>query len=86
LELHDGKAVILYKMEYSVPNVPEVTETIVIDEKLHVKLYKKSIPIPLPEWFRKGGDCRVTCRSVLENFPSYIRNYGVLVGHALRNR
>ena len=36
-------------------NIPEVTEHIVIDEHLHVKLYKKSIPIPLPEWFRKGG-------------------------------
>ena len=63
-------------MEYSVPNVPEVTETIVIDADLHIKLYKKSIPIPLPEWFRKGGDCRVKSRSVIENLPSYIRNYG----------
>ena len=76
LELHDGKAAIFYKMEYSVPNVPEVTETIVIDAQLHVKLYKKSIPIPLPEWFRKGGDCRVKCKSIIENFPSHIKNYG----------
>ncbi len=41
-----------------------------------MKLYKKSIPIPLPEWFRKGGDCRVKCRSIIENFPPYIKNYG----------
>ena len=76
LEVHDGKAAILYKLETTVNNIPEVTETIVVDKDLHVKLYKKSIPIPLPEWFRKGGDCRVKCKSIIENFPNYIRNYG----------
>ena len=76
-EVHE-KAVILYKLERSENNhnIPGVTETIVIDEMLHVKLYKNSIPIPLPEWFRKGGDCRVKSKSILENFPTYIRNFG----------
>jgi hypothetical protein len=56
LELHDltSKKAILYKMETNTHGIPEVTETIVIDEELHVKLYKKSLPIPLPEWFTKG--------------------------------
>ena len=76
LEVHDGKAAILYKLEMTESNIPEVTETIVIDQELHVKLYKRSIPIPLPQWFRKGGDCRVKHKSVIENFPNYIKNYG----------
>ena len=75
IETHDDKAVILYKME-TINNIPQVTETIVIDSSLHVKLYKKSIPIPLPQWFRKGGDCCLKSKSTLENFPPYIRNYG----------
>ena len=75
LEVHEGKAVILYKMEMSSQHIPEVTETIVVDKELHVKLYKRSIPIPLPEWFRKGGDCRVKRKSIIENFPAYITNY-----------
>ena len=76
-EVHE-KAVILYKLEQTENNhsIPQVTETIVIDEMFHVKLYKTSIPIPLPEWFRKGGDCRVKSKSILENIPTYIRNFG----------
>jgi hypothetical protein len=63
-------------LEPTLNDIPQVTQTIVIDKELHVKLYKKSIPIPLPEWFRKGGDCRVKYKSIIENFPSYIGNYG----------
>jgi len=51
LERHERSA-IFYKLEMK--DVPKVTETIIIDDKLHVKLFKKSIPIPLPQWFRKG--------------------------------
>ena len=29
----------------------------------------------MPEWFRKGSDCRLKRKSVLENFPNYIRNF-----------
>ena len=76
LEVHDGKAAILYKLEKTEHNIPEVTETIVIDHELHVKLYKRSIPIPLPQWFRKESDCRVKHKSAIENFPHYIKNYG----------
>ena len=76
LEVHDGKAAIMYKLEPTVNDIQQVTETIVIDKELHVKLYKKSIPIPLPEWFRKGSDCRVRHKSSIENFAPYIKNYG----------
>ena len=52
--------------------VPEVTECIRIDKELHVKLFFKGSPVPLPQWFRHGRDCRVTHESMLENFPSYL--------------
>ena len=76
LEVHDEKAAILYKLEMTENKIPEVTETIVIDQELHVKLYKRSIPIPLPQWFRKGGDCRLKHKSAIDNFSNYIKNYG----------
>ena len=67
---------ILYKLEITVNEIPQVTETIVIDKELHVKLYKNSAPIPLPEWFRKGSDFRVKHKSTIENVQPYIKNYG----------
>lgn len=73
LQVQEDRA-IFYKLEKTLHDIPEVTETIVIDKNLHVKLFKKSLPIPLPEWFRKGGDCCVKRKSILENFPPYIRN------------
>ena len=48
--------------------VPEVTECIRIDKELHVKLFFKGSPVPLPQWFRHGRDCRLTHKSMLENF------------------
>ena len=52
LEIHnDNNKAIFYKMETNSLGIPEVTQTIVIDEQLHVKLYKNSFPIPLPKWF-----------------------------------
>ena len=32
-----------------------------------------SSPLPLPQWFRHGTDCRLTRKSVMQNFPNYIR-------------
>ena len=42
---------------------------------LHVKLFSVASPILLPEWFWKGSDCCLRKKSMLENFPSYIRNF-----------
>ena len=50
--------------------LPEVTECIRIDKELHVKLFFKGSPVPLPEWFQHGRDCRLTHKSMLENFPA----------------
>ena len=42
---------------------------------LHAMLFSVISPIPLPEWFRKRSDCCQRKKSMLENFPSYIRNF-----------
>ena len=49
--------VTFYKIEFSEKRAPEVTEFIKIDKELHVKLFFKGCPIPLPQWFHQGSDC-----------------------------
>ena len=46
-----------------------------MDKFFLVKLFLNSSPVPLPEWFRKGSDCCLKQKSVLENFENYIRNF-----------
>ena len=73
---------ISYKIEpHSVLSVPQVSETNVADKMLHVKLFSVASPIPLPEWFRKGSECCLRKKSMLENFPSYIRNVVEVIGY-----
>ena len=55
--------------------IPEVVATICVDKEMHVNLFKFSQPLPLPEWFRWGTDCKLKRKSVLENFPAYIENF-----------
>ena len=47
----------------------------VIDKRLHVKLFPVASPILFPEWFWKGSDYCLRKKSMLENFPSCIRNF-----------
>ena len=63
---------VFYKLEENDLSIPQVTECIRIDDKLHVKLFFKGSPIPLPQWFRKGHNCCLTRKSMPENFPNYI--------------
>ena len=44
-------------------------------KEVHVKLFFKGCPVPLPQWFHQGSDCRLTKNSILENFPLYLRIY-----------
>ena len=55
--------------------IPAVTEAIVIDDDLRVKLFFSGSPILLPLWFVQGKDCRLTKKSYLENFPSHNRKF-----------
>ena len=56
--------------------IPQVPQSIIVDVNLHVKLFYKDSPIPLPEWFRQGrsDNCKLTDVDQLENFPAYIVN------------
>ena len=67
--------VTFYKIEFSEKRAPEVTKCIKVDTELHVKLFFKGCPVPLPQWFRQGTDCCLTRKSMLENFPVYLRTY-----------
>ena len=50
----DENEAIFYKIEpHSVLSVPQVSETIVVDKMLHVKLFSVASSITLPEWFWK---------------------------------
>ena len=55
--------------------ISKITETITVDQFFHVKLFLYSSPVPLPKWFRKGSDCCWKRKSMLENFPNYIKNF-----------
>ena len=65
--------VVFYHLETNVLNVPEVTDCVRVDRDLHVKLFYKGSPLPLPQWFRHGRDCRLTRKSMMQNFPNYIK-------------
>ena len=62
-----------YEIEHNELSIPQVTECIRIDNKLHVKLYFKGSPVPLPKWFRHGHDPHLSRKNMLENFPSHIQ-------------
>ena len=47
-----------------------------VDRDLHVKLFYKGSPLPLLQWFRHGKDCRLTRKSMMQNFPNYIKLVG----------
>ena len=67
---------VFYHIETNVLNVPEVTDCARVDRDLHVKLFYKGSPLPLPQWFRHGRDCRLTRKSMMQNFPNYIKLEG----------
>ena len=56
-------------------NFPTVAEAIKTDKSLHVQLQYYSKPVPLPEWFTKGRNAKLTRFSMLENFQPYLRSF-----------
>ena len=53
---------------------PEVTGCIQVDSELHVNFFYEGCSVPLPQWFRKGQNCRLSRKSMLENFPVYLES------------
>ena len=66
--------VAFHKIVLNELHVPEVTACIRVDDKLHVKLFPRGSPVPLSQWFRYGHNCKLTSKSMLENFPSYLES------------
>ena len=56
-------------------DISTVTNPIVIDNDLHVKLFFSGSPISLPPWFVEGKDCRLTEKFYLENILPYIKGF-----------
>ena len=56
---------VFYDLKASELGVPEVQSCIRVDNELHVNLFYKGLPLPLPEWFRRGRDCRLSAASYL---------------------
>ena len=72
----DKSRAVFYKLENCKTfDIPIVTEAIVIDDDLHVKLFFSGSPIPLPPWFFKGKDVDRQKSLIWENFPPYIRSF-----------
>jgi len=62
-----------YKIQENHLSSSEITESIIINSNLHVKLFFKGCPIPLPTWFKKGRNTILDSKSMLVNFTSYIK-------------
>ena len=75
LDLDEKKATFCKTEYHATCNIPQITEKITADKFFYVKLFSNSSPIPLPEWFCKGSDCRLKPKYMLQNFPNYIRNF-----------
>ena len=55
----DNNYVTFYKIGFIEKHAPEVTECINTDKELHVTLFFKDSPVPLPKCFHQGTDsCR----------------------------
>ena len=55
--------------------IPEVTVCNQLDSKLYDKRFYKGCSVPFRQWFRQGQDCRLSRKSMLENFPVYLELY-----------
>ena len=69
--------VVFYRLEFDENGFPKICESIKVDKELHVQLQYNGDPVPLPPWFIKGRNAKLTRASMLENLPAYIRNVAV---------
>ena len=65
--------VVYYKTVMDDLSIPQITQCIRIDSELHVRLFFKGSPVPLPDWFRKNSSSKFTNKSQLPEFCSHIK-------------
>ena len=54
---------------------PKVLECIRVDKELHVQLQFSENPLPLPYWFVRGTNAKLSRFGMLINLFPYIRNF-----------
>ena len=64
---------VFYQIELDSSAVPGVSDCIRNYSNLHVMFLYKISRLPLPSWFVKGGNASLNKKSMLENFPCYIK-------------
>ena len=70
----NDESIVFHKMQFDDMGFPKVSMAVRVDSELHVKLQLNGNPVPLPEFFRKGSDCRLTCATVLDEIVNYLTN------------
>ena len=64
--------------------IPVIHESILVDDSLHVSLSYLGYHVPLPDWFSSVHNCKLSKKSILENFPPYLRIKGEEMNPILR--
>ena len=54
---------------------PTICEAIKIDNSLPVEFQYCNNPVPLPDWFSRGRNSKLTRFSMLENLPIYLKKF-----------
>ena len=68
-------SVLYYNLIFdNITGVPSVEECLSINEQLHVTLTYCGYHLPLPQWFRMGNNCKLHRKSMLVNFPPYMKS------------
>ena len=71
----DHECIIYYRLEFDTETkFPRIFESIKIDSELHVQLQYNSIKVPLPDWFVVGKEAKLNRKSMISNFPPYLKN------------
>ena len=60
-------------------NVPEVTDCVQVDQNLHVKLFCKGAPLPLPQWFRHCPERNIDGKWIKEQILDSLKTCGFRV-------
>ena len=70
-------SVLYYNLVFdNITGVPSVEKCLSINEQLHVTLTYRGYHLPLPQWFRMGNNCTLHRKSMLVNFPPYMKSRG----------
>ena len=68
-------SIVCFRINFDIhTKFPAIYETIKIDKDLHIQLQYNGNRVPLPQFFVKSHNAKLTRFTMLENFPNYIKN------------